>query len=148
VAVAGAGESFVDTSVDGEGCGATAMSGAAGAVESVWGVTGDELGDFKIRPRSAGNDGLGVFGVVVTLLTGGGVLRSGRGFGISSSGVGALEVCDGAIRGAFVGVGFFADGTDVSGDAGDVTAELAPGFVVEVDFAFDADAEFLAMAPV
>src|SRR5580693_3956674 len=122
VVLTGAGDSFVVASFDGAGCGAEAMSGALGAAESVWGVAGDELGDFRIRPRSAGNDGLGVFGVVVALLTGGGVLRSGRGFGMSSSGIGALEVCDGAIRGAFVGVGFFADGTDVSGDAGDVTA--------------------------
>ena len=59
-----------------------------------------------------------------------------------------MEVCGDAIAGAFAGLGFFADGTDSSGDADDVIAELASGFVVGVDFAFDADAEFLAMAPV
>jgi hypothetical protein len=148
VVLTGAGDSFVVASFDGAGCGAEAMSGALGAAESVWGVAGDELGDFRIRPRSAGNDGLGVFGVVVALLTGGGVLRSGRGFGMSSSGIGVLEICGDSIAGAFVEVGILADAADVLGDADDVIAELASGFVVGVDFAFDADAEFLAMAPV
>ena len=121
-----------------EGSDPSAMSGAGGAERSEPDFVA-AFGDFRIRLIKAGREGFGDEELADDgLLAGGGVLRSGRGFGISSSGardLGALcsdEFCGLDAPGVFADVVGGDEGTTAGGSA----AGLFAGVVLEAETEF------------
>ena len=108
------------------------------------------LGDLRILPRSAGKEGLAAFDCVLPFLFGGGVLRSGSGFGISSSGMADLEVGADATSEPFALFCFFSEVADGFADGGNAIFEFAsePGAGGSVVWAFVATAAILFAAGV
>jgi hypothetical protein len=132
-------------SVDSAGCDVAVRSGADSGVPFESGFVAAALGDFKMRLMIAGNDGFfAADDEGAGFSAGGGVFRSGRGLGISSSG-NTLGTRD-AFSDPFVAVDFFVAAVDGSGEVGAGLAALVAAAVALVGLLVAAETEFLVAA--